>query len=93
MHRRPACHGCGRLEVNSVLSPSKEDSIMRFNGSASPDQLSVLHQIFKERCCAAGIEAGHPDHEALALRIMKLFESGIQSIEEIIAALDARQSR
>ena len=66
---------------------------MRFNGSASPDQLSVLHQIFEERCRAAGIEAGHPDHEALALRIMNLFESGIQSIEEIVASLDARQSR
>lgn len=66
---------------------------MRFNGSASPDQLSVLHQIFEERCRVAGIEVSHPDHEALALRIMHLFESGIQSVEEIVASLDARQSR
>jgi hypothetical protein len=56
-------------------------------------RLPALHQIFEERCRAAGIEPGHPDHEALAVRIMNLFESGIQSTQEIIAPLDARQSR
>jgi hypothetical protein len=56
--------------------------------SASPDQLAVLRQIFKDRCRAAGIEAGHREYDSLALRIMSLFESGVQTAEELNAALD-----
>ncbi|GLS30790.1 hypothetical protein GCM10007937_24980 [Mesorhizobium albiziae] len=63
---------------------------MCFNGIASPEQLAVLHQIFDDRCRAAGIQPGDPDHEILALRIISLFESGVQTAEEIIAALDER---
>lgn len=66
---------------------------MRTNGSASPDQLAVLHQIFEERCLAAGIEPGDPDRENLAQQIMHLFESGVQSPEELKAALDTIRPR
>ncbi|SFK81372.1 hypothetical protein SAMN04488498_113110 [Mesorhizobium albiziae] len=65
---------------------------MRINGSASPEQLAILHQIFNERCRAAGIGPGQPDHETLALRIMSLFESGVQTAEELKDALDARHA-
>lgn len=61
---------------------------MRFNGSASPEQLAVLHQVFNDRCRAASIQPGDPDHEILALRTMSLFESGVQTADELKAALD-----
>lgn len=38
-------------------------------------------------CRAAGISPGHPDYEALAHRIIVLFESGVQGYEEVMAAL------
>ena len=62
---------------------------MSFNGSTSPEQLAVLHQVFNDRCRAAGIQPGDPDHEIFALRIMSVFESGVQTADELKAALDA----
>ncbi|WP_149762216.1 hypothetical protein [Neomesorhizobium albiziae] len=64
---------------------------MRFNGSASPEQLVILHQIFNDRCRDAGIQPGDPAHENLAYRIMSLFESGIQTADELVAALDRHE--
>lgn len=62
---------------------------MRSTDSADPTQLAVLKQIFDDHCSTAGITAGHPDYEALAIRIMSLFESGVQTAEGLKAALDA----
>ena len=61
---------------------------MRFDGSISPEQLAVLHQVFNERCREAGINPDDPGHETLALRIIGLFQSGVQTAEEIVAALN-----
>ena len=66
---------------------------MRYHGSATPEQLAILHQIFNDRCQAGGIGPGHPEHEILALRIMNLFESGAQTAEDLTAALDVHDYR
>jgi hypothetical protein len=85
---RPVFHGNGRLEANSGAFAPMGGSTMRFNGIASPEQLALLHQIFDDCCRAAGIKPGDPDREILALRIMSLFESGLQTSEELMAALE-----
>ncbi|UCI10415.1 hypothetical protein [Mesorhizobium sp. B1-1-8] len=58
---------------------------MRHNGSATPEQLAMLTEALKE--LGADLPLDSPERDTLAAEIMMLFENGIETLDEIKAAL------
>ncbi|TPI12455.1 hypothetical protein FJW06_16975 [Mesorhizobium sp. B4-1-3] len=58
---------------------------MRHNGYATPEQLAILAAALKE--LGADLPLASPERETLAAEIMTLFENGIETLNEIKAAL------
>jgi hypothetical protein len=58
---------------------------MRHNGHATPEQLAILTAVLME--LGADLPLDSPERETLAAEIMMLFENGLDTLEEIKAAL------
>ncbi|TPI10314.1 hypothetical protein FJW06_23510 [Mesorhizobium sp. B4-1-3] len=58
---------------------------MRHNGFATPEQLAILTEALKE--LGAELPLDSPERETLAAEIMTLFENGIETVDELKAAL------
>ena len=66
---------------------------MPFEGIANPEQLAVLTRVLDDHCRNIGLAEDHPEREALAHRVMALFNNGILDIEDLKQALAAGRSR
>ncbi|WP_036242125.1 hypothetical protein [Mesorhizobium sp. STM 4661] len=62
---------------------------MTSRGTADSAQLRELTKILDDYCQKAGLQNDRDAREALALRIMNVFESGIDDLHEITKALDS----
>jgi hypothetical protein len=62
---------------------------MPFNrtpGIADPDELKALESVFEEACRTSKINRGSADAERVALKIMLLFQSGIDDRGRLLEA-------
>lgn len=62
---------------------------MKTRTTANSAQLAELTKILDDYCQKAGLQNDRDARDALALRIMSLFESGIDDLQEITRALDS----
>jgi hypothetical protein len=61
---------------------------MRHNGHATPEQLAILAEALKQ--LGADLPLDSSERDSLATEIMALFENGIETLEDIKAALFKR---
>jgi hypothetical protein len=62
---------------------------MPFNrtpGIADPDELKVLESVFEEACRTSKIHRGSADAERVALKIMLLFQCGVDERDQFLEA-------
>jgi hypothetical protein len=57
------------------------------HGTANPQELAVLQQVYDEHCAAAGMSPDDPEREFIANEIMLLFGQGMTSAAELRRAL------
>jgi hypothetical protein len=76
----------GRLIIPSASAAAGEIPLP-FEGIANPEQLAVLTKMLDDHCRNIGLAEGHPEREALAHRVMALFNNGILDIEDLTQAL------
>lgn len=62
---------------------------MTISGVASPAQLAILSAALEEYCAEAGFAAADPMREDVARHLLDLFDRGIESLDELKAALRA----
>jgi hypothetical protein len=62
---------------------------MPFRGAASPEQLAVLTSVLDDHCRKIGLTEDHPEREALAHRVMALFNNGVLDLDDLKQALAA----
>ncbi|PBC04627.1 hypothetical protein [Mesorhizobium sp. WSM3860] len=63
---------------------------MRHNGFATPEQLAILTEALKE--LGGHLPLDSPERDTLAAEIMMLFESGVETLEELKAALSSHKN-
>jgi hypothetical protein len=71
-----------------MLNKGPQGAIMNYNGHATPEQLAVLTEAIKQ--LGADLPLHSPERESLAAEIIALFENGIETLDEIKAALFKR---
>jgi hypothetical protein len=59
----------------------------RIPGIAEPDELRALESVFEEACRTSKITRGSADAESLALKIMLLFQSGVEDGDRLLEAV------
>jgi hypothetical protein len=60
---------------------------MSIGGTADPQQLAILTRVLDERCKEIGLTKDDPEREALAYRVMTLFQQGVLSVDDLKRAL------
>jgi hypothetical protein len=60
---------------------------MPFEGVVHPEQLDMLTKALKAYCQSADIKPDTTEYELAGLRLINLFESGVQTADELLAAL------
>jgi hypothetical protein len=60
---------------------------MQFGTIANPQQLSTLRGVVAAYCRHTGIEAGTPEAEAVASKVVALHEIGVRGQNDLLAAL------
>ena len=58
----------------------------RTPGIAEPDELKVLESVFEEACRTSKIPRDSADAENMALKIMLLFQSGVDDRDQLLEA-------
>jgi hypothetical protein len=61
---------------------------MDSHGIVHPAQLSMLAEALERYCRDHHIEPGTLEHEAASTRIVALFENGVSTVDDLVAALD-----
>jgi hypothetical protein len=56
------------------------------HGVVYPDELDTLESVFEEACRASKINRGSADAESMALKIMLLFQSGVDERDQLLEA-------
>jgi hypothetical protein len=60
---------------------------MKFGTVANPQQVAAMANVVDAYCRQAGIEPEAPEREQIAAKIVALFETGIRSQNDLLAAL------
>jgi hypothetical protein len=58
------------------------------HGTANPQELAVLQQVYDEHCAAAGMSPDDPEREFIANEIMLLFGQGVTAAATLKGALE-----
>ena len=78
----------GRLEEETPLSPDTKggSSIFPFTGTANPEQLAVMTEVFEDHCLQHNIVEEYARTDAAQLVIL-LIDGGARTVEELKARL------
>jgi len=60
---------------------------MKFGTVANPQQLAAMANVVDAYCRQAGFEPDAPEREQIAAKVVALFESGVRSQNDLLAAL------